>query len=171
MRKSITTILAAAVFALTGCVANGSDTPTKALPTSTVTTTVATPGPTVTVTPKPVVKTKTVKVRVPGPTKTVYVTRSKVRVPLTQSAVKHSAPGGAAACIRKYESGGNYRAQNPSSSASGAYQFLDSTWRAVTGLSGSAKDYSPATQDSAFFKLWNGGAGAGNWTTAHLCGY
>lgn len=31
------------------------------------------------------------------------------------------------------ESGGNYRAQNPSSSASGAYQFLTSSWHANGG--------------------------------------
>jgi hypothetical protein len=83
----------------------------------------------------------------------------------------HRAPGGIAACIRKYESDGNYRAQNGHTSASGAYQFVDGTWHAVTGLSGHAKDYSPATQDAAFYKLWNGGRGAGNWVTAHKCGY
>jgi Transglycosylase-like domain len=83
----------------------------------------------------------------------------------------HVAPGGIAACIRKYESGGNYRAVNPSSGASGAYQFMDATWQSVTGLSGKAMNYSPAQQDAAFWKLWNNGKGAHNWVTAPRCGY
>lgn len=83
----------------------------------------------------------------------------------------HKAPGGIAACIRKYESGGNYRAQNPTTSASGAYQFVDGTWHAVTGLSGHARDYPPSVQDAAFYKLWDGGRNASQWTTAHKCGY
>lgn len=99
---------------------------------------------------------------------------SKPRVykPKVQQPVQnHVAPGGIAACIRKYESGGNYRAQNPSSTASGAYQFLDSTWQAVTGLPGRAMNYSPAQQDAAFYKLWNNGRGASQWVTAGKCGY
>ena len=39
-------------------------------------------------------------------------------------------------CVRAHESGGNYAAQNRYSSASGAYQFLDSTWRNVSVKSG-----------------------------------
>jgi len=81
----------------------------------------------------------------------------------------HVAPGGAAACIRKWESGENYTAQNPASTASGAYQFLDTTWQATTGLPGRAMNYSPAQQDAAFDKLWAGGAGASQWVTAYHC--
>lgn len=94
---------------------------------------------------------------------TYHASRSEVRAP--------ARPGGVAACIRHYESHNNYRAENNVSSASGAYQFLDSTWHSVTGLPGRAKDYSPAVQDLAFFKLWAGGKGASQWTTAPLCGY
>ncbi|XAO35213.1 hydrolase [Streptomyces phage Francob] len=90
---------------------------------------------------------------------------------VTQPTQNHVAPGGIAACIRKYESGGNYRAVNPSSGASGAYQFMDATWTSVTGLPGKAMNYSPAQQDAAFWKLWNNGRGAHNWVTAPKCGY
>jgi len=90
---------------------------------------------------------------------------------VTEPTQNHVAPGGIAACIRKHESGGNYRALNPSSGASGAYQFLDSTWQGVTGLPGKAMNYSPAQQDAAFWKLWNNGAGANQWVTAGMCGY
>lgn len=90
---------------------------------------------------------------------------------VTQPTQNHVAPGGIAACIRKYESGGNYRALNPGSGASGAYQFMDATWRSVTGLPGKAMNYSPAQQDAAFWKLWNNGRGAHNWVTAPRCGY
>lgn len=94
-----------------------------------------------------------------------------IKPKVTQPTYNHVAPGGIAACIRKYESGGNYTAQNPSSTASGAYQFLDSTWQGVTGLPGRAMNYSPATQDAAFWKLWDNGRGASQWVTAGMCGY
>jgi hypothetical protein len=74
-----------------------------------------------------------------------------------------------AAHIRRCESGGNYRAQNSHSTASGAYQFINDTWRGVTGLPGSAKDYPPAVQDRAFIKLWAGGRGAHNWDASRHC--
>jgi hypothetical protein len=46
------------------------------------------------------------------------------------------------------ESGGNSTAQNPSSSASGLFQFLDSSWAAYGGLKYAprAKDATPAEQ-------------------------
>ncbi|WMI33415.1 hydrolase [Streptomyces phage Kenrey] len=101
------------------------------------------------------------------------VYKPKVQQPRanTNNSNNHVAPGGIAACIRKYESGGNYRALNPSSGASGAYQFMDGTWQSVTGLPGKAMNYSPAQQDAAFWKLWNNGRGASHWVTAPKCGY
>jgi hypothetical protein len=56
--------------------------------------------------------------------------------------------------IRKRESGGNYTAKNPKSSASGAYQFLDGTWRERAKAAGigteylHAKDAPPQVQDA-----------------------
>jgi hypothetical protein len=95
--------------------------------------------------------------------------KKKYKKKVTTSTKKHRAPGGIAACIRKYESGGNYRAQNPTSTASGAYQFINSTWRAITGRSDRAKDAPPSVQDAAFWKLWDGGRGASHWVTAKFC--
>lgn len=58
--------------------------------------------------------------------------------------------------IRAMESGGNYGAQNRTASASGAYQFIDSTWKNLAGAmstaspyaNGHAKDAPPAIQDA-----------------------
>ena len=87
-------------------------------------------------------------------------------------------------CIMTRESHINYRAKNRSSSAAGAYQFLDRSWRdglvwmflresAATGdgLAGQARalrqvpidHWSRYWQDRAFYTAWRFGAGAFHW--------
>ena len=81
----------------------------------------------------------------------------------------HNPPAGFLACVRRHESGGNYQAKNPTSTASGAYQFLDSTWRTMSARAGhsgygSARHAPPAVQDavaiytvnSGWRSAWNG---------------
>jgi hypothetical protein len=64
------------------------------------------------------------------------------------------------------ESGGNYRAKNPSSGAGGAYQFLPDTYKGLGGKY-AAPELAPRwEQDALAKKLWNGGSGAGNWECA-----
>ncbi len=78
----------------------------------------------------------------------------------------HNPPSGFLACVRRHESGGNYQAKNPTSTASGAYQFLDSTWRTMSARAGhsgwgSARYAPPAVQDSvAQFTVDSGWASA-----------
>lgn len=64
-----------------------------------------------------------------------------------------SPPNSFLACVRNRESGGNYSVVNSSSGASGAYQFLNSSWAALGfaaryGVS-SAAQATPAQQDQA----------------------
>jgi hypothetical protein len=80
-------------------------------------------------------------------------------------------------CVRRHESDrgayphiGGYQAQNPRSSASGAYQFLDSTWRNVSVRAGHP-GYARAlhapwyVQDAVALWLYNnGGRSAWNGT-------
>ena len=61
------------------------------------------------------------------------------------------------------ESNGDWRAENAVSTASGGYQFLDSTWAGHGGYA-HASDAPPAVQRERFLALWAGGAGASHWT-------
>lgn len=60
------------------------------------------------------------------------------------------------------ESGGNPRAQNPHSSASGLWQFVDGTWAGYGGYA-HAKDAPITVQNARAAQVWAGGAGASNW--------
>ena len=77
-----------------------------------------------------------------------------------QRRAQHNPPGGFLACVRRHESGGDYTAKNPSSTASGAYQFLDSTWRTVSAQAGhggypSARSAPPWVQDAVALHTLN----------------
>lgn len=60
------------------------------------------------------------------------------------------------------ESGGNYDAENPTSTASGAYQIIDGTWDGYGGYS-HASDAPPHIQDERAAQIYAGGSGRGNW--------
>lgn len=67
------------------------------------------------------------------------------------------------------ESGGQNLPPN-SAGASGYYQILPSTWRGAGG-SGPAAYLAPKSeQDAVAARLWNGGAGASNWSCSAITG-
>lgn len=72
--------------------------------------------------------------------------------------------------VKHCESSGNYTAQNPKSTASGAYQFLDTTWAGLNAGKGyaHAKDAPKAVQDAAFAELY-AQAGASPWEASRHC--
>ncbi len=75
--------------------------------------------------------------------------------------------GGAFACIRSRESGGNY-ATNTGNGYYGAYQFKLSTWRSVGGT-GLPNQAPPAVQDALAQRLQQR-SGWGQWSTHSMCG-
>jgi hypothetical protein len=62
---------------------------------------------------------------------------------------------------------GSYTAENPRSTASGRYQFVDGTFRATKAAREGgwthAADAPPEVQDAAFAEVWNGGKGSHHW--------
>lgn len=72
------------------------------------------------------------------------------------------------ACIRRLESGGNYRA-NTGNSHYGAYQFSQATWDSMHTGYARADLAPPAVQDDAARRL-QARSGWSQWTTARRCG-
>ena len=77
-------------------------------------------------------------------------------------------------CVAKHESGGNYKAENPISTASGKYQWIDSSWQDASRRAGRsgwshAASAPPAIQDyvTAWFVVHRGHY---PWVGTH-CGY
>lgn len=68
-----------------------------------------------------------------------------------------------------YCESGQKNAQNPVSSASGYFQFINSTWSWVTELEPPAKAYSFEVQLEAFHTLWDSGNGASHWNPSRYC--
>jgi hypothetical protein len=80
----------------------------------------------------------------------------------TGSVNGHPCGGDLPSCyILNRESHGT-NAENPSSSASGYWQFIDGTWNGFGGYS-HASDAPPEVQDEKARQTWAGGAGAGHW--------
>lgn len=102
----------------------------------------------------------------PPPTTTTTTTAPPAPAPAPAPAAEPSSGrcgGDLPPCyVMMRESGGNIRAQNPSSTASGKWQFLDSTWAGYGGYS-SAYLAPESVQDARARELWAGGAGCGHW--------
>ncbi len=99
-------------------------------------------------------------------------TLTKLEAQQAKANVSQQGPGGPWAipwAIVQCESGGQNLPPN-SATASGYYQFIDSTWQAMGGSTPKAYLASKAEQDRLAAKLWNGGAGAGNWDCASIVG-
>ncbi|MGI8426067.1 MAG: transglycosylase family protein [Actinomycetota bacterium] len=60
------------------------------------------------------------------------------------------------------ESGGSYKSEDPRSTASGRYSFIDGTWNNFGGYS-HASDAPPEVQDEKARQVWNGGKGRSHW--------
>ncbi len=83
---------------------------------------------------------------------------------------RHISMSAIAICIGKYESDNNPTAENPYSTASGYFQFVDGTWNYYKGYR--RAKYAPlSVQLEKFYIVWDGGRGSGNWVTAYKCGY
>jgi len=96
--------------------------------------------------------------------------QAAVNAHLSPPRQEHTPPGGFLACVRAHESGGDYQAKNPASTASGAYQYLRGTWATMSARAGhggypTARSAPPHIQDAvAVYTVNAGWASAWNGT-------
>lgn len=91
--------------------------------------------------------------------------------PVSRAAPAAALPSGLT-CIRRGESGGDYRVRSPGGAYSGAYQYDASTW-ALFGGYGRAGDAPPAVQDAKALDGYSQGPAARHrlWpVTSRRCG-
>ena len=129
----------------------------------------------VSVDPAPVVARDSDPVSLPGPAepkpRPSSISRDHDRKPVAPAwAVEFGR------CVIGHESinWGLYKAENPDSSASGAYQFIDETWKTQSRRAGfpgyaRASQAPPRVQDAVFYYTVLHG-GIGHWNGTH-CGY
>ena len=100
---------------------------------------------------------------------TLHADVANTATPATSAATGSGAQSTLAA-IKFCESSNNYQAQNPSSTASGAYQFLDTTWQSLDASAGySRAKFAPASvQDAAALELYNE-MGTSPWAASSSC--
>jgi hypothetical protein len=118
-----------------------------------------TPAPTVTITSLVTVTAS------PAPQPTVTVTATRTAEPASRSSQRPPVASDEAflRCVVHRESRGDPRAENPTSSASGLFQFLDGTWRSVTRMSGIGTRYDRAS-DAPSSVQW----AVARWTVEHI---
>jgi resuscitation-promoting factor RpfA len=89
-------------------------------------------------------------------------------VPMGVLATPAMAASPIADAIAQCESGGSYTAQNRSSTASGKYQFINSTWKRYGGTTARARDASPAEQERVFQRAF-AAEGTRPWNASKSC--
>ena len=105
---------------------------------------------------------------VPAATQPVAPTLRAAGLPTILLRIRSCESGANGYATHGYAYDANYTETNPASTASGGFQFLDSTWQSVTGLTGRAMDYSPAVQDAAALKLFRE-QGTSPWLASQPC--
>jgi hypothetical protein len=131
----------------------------------------AAPAPTPTTLPTTTTSTTTTTTTAPTTTTTTHRARAaRVRVaPNPAQTPTEGMPGQEAtlAAIARCESGGRYDAENPTSTASGRYQVLDSTWDGYGGYE-RAVDAPPEVQE-AWAREAYARAGTAPWRASRGC--
>lgn len=117
--------------------------------------------------PRPLYDTRVLPRPLPNPPEVVPI-EPEPRASFIPVTKPETAPtGDVLGRIKQCESGGSYTAQNAHSTASGAYQVLDSTWNRYGGYA-RAKDAPPEVQEQFAQQLYNR-SGTTPWNASRSC--